>query len=105
MQCLATMCAMLCCAVLCRYCDYLMECQQRAGSQLHAAAPVPQPAAKRGGGGRGSAKQRGGRGPGSSPGGQQLSADEQQVAGRELEVRLQQCQRVPLVMRHGAVPQ
>ena len=28
-----------------RYCDYLMECQQRAGSLLHAAAPVPHPAA------------------------------------------------------------
>lgn len=85
--------SMLCCAVppavLCRYCDYLMECQQRAGSLLHAAAPVPQPTAKRGSpGGRGGAKQRGGRGGGggSSGPGQQLSAEEQQVAGRELEV-------------------
>lgn len=63
-----------------------MECQQRAGSLLHSAAPVPQPAAKRASPGRSGAKQRGGRGSGAA--GQQLSAEEQQVAGRELEVSM-----------------
>lgn len=68
------------------YCDYLLECQYRQGRLLHAAAPAPPPPPRRGAGGRGG-KQRSGRGGGASPSSGQMSAGEQVVAAREVEVR------------------
>jgi hypothetical protein len=72
------------------YCNYLLECQYRLGRMLHGSAPQPQPQPQprsRGGRGGSLGKSRGHSGGGGVGAGGQMSASEQVVAAREVEVR------------------